>query len=288
MVMNRTARLLLVGLAIVGVMLLAYTNSSAEPKSPVIAGKTVRCVFIAPTGAAAGSWVRITGESEDANAFDCVVSGPFADGTAIRNAIKAAFPANWQVYDIGTNGIMIEGFGATMPYSRPKTVTCKDNQLGITVGIEAILNYADGQAGQRTFVFECDTPNASAASPGILELRINGSSATAALAANDTPPQAAAKLAAALTAKGYVAGVSGSSVTLDWEDPVNKGKLGQSVDILFGLNSGAAGPRLGINTPVTRPVIPTLTEWGLIILAVLAIGAVIWTVVRRRRVLVPA
>jgi hypothetical protein len=34
--------------------------------------------------------------------------------------------------------------------------------------------------------------------------------------------------------------------------------------------------------------IPTLTEWGLIILALLAVAAVVWTVFRRKRVMVPA
>jgi len=33
---------------------------------------------------------------------------------------------------------------------------------------------------------------------------------------------------------------------------------------------------------------PTLTEWGLIILAVLAVGGVIWTIVRRKRILLAA
>jgi len=54
------------------------------------------------------------------------------------------------------------------------------------------------------------------------------------------------------------------------------------------VNSTGDSVGVFIQQAEVRATVPTLTEWGLIILAVLAVGAVIWTVVRRRRVLVPA
>ncbi len=128
-----------------------------------------------------------------------------------------------------------------------------------------------------------EPPNADENYPGSVVLTINEWAVSTPLDPGDTPAQAAEKLATELSELGFIVDCIGGDVIMDWEDPTNYAMLGDEAYCVLYIEDAEDEMMSGIEGPGTPAAIPTLTEWGVIIMcAVMAVG-VVWFVVRQRR-----
>jgi len=70
---------------------------------------------------------------------------------------------------------------------------------------------------------------------------------------------------------------------MDWENPINLSLIGCcSIDLEMLVESGTAGPHLQIDFPVALENIPTLSQWGLILLSLLLLTLGSVSIIRQR------
>ena len=278
--------------SVLGVLIAITLGALYAPAAPpAFAGMTASYTYEVAGGTApANTSITTTAWTSDSASW---ASGQFYSGLTaqqIRDAVKSWFDARRMLTEaVGTNKLILLGAKDDGVYYPVLAVDVDDDKLEVTVALDLHAERNDGQPGNRKIIFRCRWINADAANPGTIQVQLNSLPLIgAALAGGDTPVQAATKLAAAFTAGGFVVSRDTTDVTLDWDNATNLSKLGSTLDAVYKLANGAGGPHLQLVLFPTTGVIPTLTEWGLIILAVLAVGWVIWTVVRRRRVVVAA
>ncbi|HRY33193.1 MAG TPA: IPTL-CTERM sorting domain-containing protein [Bacteroidales bacterium] len=212
--------------------------------------------------------IQVTAKAQDGTTYNetFVVGGQTAEQT--RNTIITDLQsAGWNVANNGSNGIIITGHGT----SPVEEIDIHDTRIMVVSKCDGNVNIVSTNPGNRTFSFFFDDPAAGLLAPGIITLELNDIIVSAPLAPGDGPLPAAQKLHLALSSAGYVVNLNGNTVSLDWDDPVNFNLIGDQVHIdLYNLDS-ESGPHLKLILPDTteQQSIPTLSEWGLIILAAL-------------------
>ena len=162
---------------------------------------------------------------------------------AVRDKVFADMHAKaWGVTKIGSNGILITGRTTSAGFLPIREVGADDNHENITVVLQGNVDINDVVSDRKIWKFTPLRLTADAVNPGILALTFNTTAATievtTPLSPFDTGEEAAVKLENALTSVGFEVVRVTSQVTLDWEDPVNLGLLGETVDVVFELRGG--------------------------------------------------
>jgi len=235
-------------------------------------------------GGTAPSWmeIRVTAKAENGTTYDETFNVDGLTDEQARDLILTDLQgAGWTVSTTGTQTIIITRHGG----SEIKQVDIGDNHRGYKTSVSGNVNTSEANPGDKKFKFISALPNAHshADSAGTLVLSLNSHNIHVALSVDDTPSQVASRLDIALTNAGFVVTRSVDTVILDWEDVTNADSLPVSpLNIEFGLEDGALGPHVAIMLPPPHDV-PTLSEWGLIIFALLILTLVTVVVVRHRR-----
>ncbi len=263
----------------------------------------------------AGSKVRITAKAEDGTTYDQTFQVGGQTRTQIRDTIALDLTlAGWRINipNGDPNGMNITGHttpppgNVFSPISQVDAGSTGDATLSATV--DGNVTTSEAVPGDKKFKFICALPGADETNPGTVVISLNNITAEAVLSAGDTPTQAATKIAAALSNENLAVTLEGAEVILDWEDPSNEQLLGDEVHIDFGLEDAAGGPHVILELPDCDlcplcgdgvcegedcescpddcgpcEAIPTVSEWGLIIMALLALTAGTIVFGRRRR-----
>ncbi|HUV29860.1 MAG TPA: IPTL-CTERM sorting domain-containing protein [Acidobacteriota bacterium] len=231
-----------------------------------------------------GMTITVTAVSEDGTTYNVIHYVQGLTEEQARNLILTDLTdEGWEAEANGDNAINITG--RTEPKDPISMVDIEDNQLDYDTYVDASFAVSEAIPGERIFEWVCALPNADVTDPGTLVLTLNEHTVTATLASGATPTEAATMLEDSLTSAGFVVTrVEDTVVALDWENATNAWLLSSPATITFGLEDGAAGPRVGLTLPDLAPI-PTLSEWGLIIFALLVL-TVITVVVRQRRTVI--
>jgi hypothetical protein len=262
-------------------------------------GKTGSFTIEILPGADPNSKIRVTAKAENGETYDSEVSGNFTvggqDSEQTRNTIATDLTGDgWIVENNGSNGIIITGRVADPKFSEIKQVDIGDNSDKINTRVDGNCTLAEAKPGDKDFKFSFLAPNAHPSLPGTVLCNINSIHLTTALAANDSPSQAAVKLQAAMTSAGLVTSLAGADITLDWEVAANAALLGTGVHIDFGILNGAGGPHVQLELPPPDvvpaqppPQVPAASWWlgALTFITILALGSLV--LLRRGRSLYP-
>ncbi len=225
--------------------------------------------------------ITVTAKAEDGSAYNeaFVVGGQTSEQT--RNTIMTDLQsAGWNVTANGPNGIIITGHGS--PNSPVSEVDIHDTRIMVVSKADGNVTINGTTPGARNIGFSFDSPDAGMISPGFLTLELNTYVLTAQLAPGDNPLLAAQKIHAALISAGFNVSLAGNTVNLDWDDPVNFNLLGEDIHInLYNLES-ESGPHMKLILPDSiQQSIPTLSQWGLIILASLLLITASFFILKR-------
>lgn len=210
----------------------SYTFRFTQPQAPV------------------GTLVRITAKDAGGRTYDETFSVEGMTEEQARDLIKADLAdANWIVENSGTNGIIIR----RGPLSDITQVDGGDNRTEVTVGLGGNVKIVEAIPGDKKFKFGCALPNSDNIEPGSLVVNINHHRIYTMLDPDATPEECAVKLEYKMTLIGFVVTRTETEVTLDWENPVNYGMIGDSVYIEMALENGASGPHIQLSLPQSIP-----------------------------------
>jgi hypothetical protein len=178
------------------------------------------------------------------------------------------------------NNIMVFGHGT----DKITSIDGGDNTTDIELVPDGHAKWSSVLPGDKRWHFVCYDPPAGLLG-GVIMCSLNAVDVMATILPGETPVQVATKLEDALTAAGVVVTRIGADITMDWADPVNAALFPNHLDVSIGIDDSDGGPHLQIVFPPWKNnIIPTLTQWGLIILGagLLAIGSVY--LYRRKRI----
>jgi hypothetical protein len=234
--------------------------------------------------AAAGTQIRVTAQAQDGTTYDQTFTFNGQNQTTARDTILTDLTgAGWSATANGADSIIITGRTPGNGSSPIKHVDIGDNKDTVTTTCDGNVTISEALPGAKDFKFSCLAPNADNAQPGSIRAVLNAITAQAALAAGDSPSIAAQKLATALTGQGLVVTLVGSEITLDWENATNAALLTSPLHLELSVPNGAGGPHVQLELPdIVVPPIPTVSEWGLIVMTLLLLIAATIIFARRR------
>lgn len=260
----------------VGLAITAYVCGFAVPQ---VQAKTGSYTFhVQGQKAPDGTIIRVTAKAEDGTSYDDEFDVSGNTEEQIRNMILSSLrDKHWIVEENGTNGILIKG----TKWSKIKEVDAGDNCEVVEAKGDGDVKVGEAKPGEKKITFSCALPNVDATNPGAIALNLNEIVVLAPLTPGDTPTDAASKLETALTEAGLMVTRDGAVITLDWENLTNSSLLGDSLHIDLGLADGAGGPHLTLGMPDVG-ILPTVSEWGLIVMTLFLLIAGTIVIVRRR------
>ena len=240
--------------------------------------------FVGTGTAPVGLQIRVTAKAQDGTTYDetFTFNGNETE-TQIREVILTDLTSGgWSASANGATGIIITGRTPGNGGSPIKQVDIGDNKGNVTTTCDGNVTISEALPGDKKFKFVCLAPNADNTQPGSIRVKLNAITAEAALSAGDSPSTAAQKLATALTGQGLVVTLVGSEVTLNWENMTNDGLLSSPLSIELDVPDGAGGPHVQLELPSIVVPVPTVSEWGLIVLTLLLLTAATMVFARRR------
>ncbi len=231
-----------------------------------------------------GTVLNIKAVAEDGTTYDESLNvGGMTQEQAQALLLTDMQSAGWAVTANGTNGIIVTGHGTTntSPISR---IWASDDHEQSTVKPDGTVWIIEAPPSiPQEFEFSFGPPATALGFPGTLVANIGPLVLNIQLDPGDPPFMVAQKLEAAMTGAGLIVSRVDSTVVLNWSDPVNAALLPSPLHVDMGVYDAAAGPMLMIGLPDSQPTaIPTLTQWGLIILAFLFLTAGTWFIIRKR------
>ncbi|HRY33195.1 MAG TPA: IPTL-CTERM sorting domain-containing protein [Bacteroidales bacterium] len=151
-----------------------------------------------------------------------------------------------------------------------KEVDISDNAALINTWCGGVVFKSQTKVGvPHVFDLKLLEPQPNSYMPGTLKLKLNELILSIVISASDSIETIASNLSAACISAGVIHQLNGNVISVDWDDPLNDSIMGEEVQIESGIEYGAGGPHIVIGIPELKDDIiniPTLSQWGLIVM----------------------